>query len=44
VDRYFTQVTGVPAYLAEEPVACLALGAERVLKQVELFRRFLPPS
>ncbi|MCX6025738.1 MAG: rod shape-determining protein [Chloroflexi bacterium] len=44
VDRYFTQVTGVPAYLAEEPVACLALGAERVLKQVELFRRFLPPA
>lgn len=44
MDRYLTQLTGVPAYLAEEPVACLALGAERVLRQVELFRRFLPPA
>lgn len=44
MDRYLTQTTGVPAYLAEEPVACLALGAERVLRQVELFRRFLPPA
>ncbi|MGA2111441.1 MAG: rod shape-determining protein [Anaerolineales bacterium] len=44
MDRYLTQITGVPAYLAEEPVACLALGAERVLHQVELFRRFLPPA
>jgi rod shape-determining protein MreB len=44
MDRYLTQSTGVPAYLAEEPVACLALGAERVLRQVELFRRFLPPA
>jgi rod shape-determining protein MreB len=44
MDRYLTETTGVPAYLAEEPVACLAIGAEKVLRQVELFRRFLPPA
>jgi rod shape-determining protein MreB len=43
VDRYFTRSQG-PGLPGRRAVACLALGAERVLKQVDLFRRFLPPS
>lgn len=42
VDRFLTNATGVPAYLAEEPVACLAIGAELVLHQLDMFRRYLP--
>jgi rod shape-determining protein MreB len=42
IDRYLTNATGIPAYLAEEPVACLALGAELALHQMEQFRRYLP--
>jgi rod shape-determining protein MreB len=44
VDRYLTTTTGVPAYLAEEPVACLAIGAEMVLHQLDMFRRYLPQA
>jgi rod shape-determining protein MreB len=42
IDRYLTNATGIPAYLAEEPVACLALGAELALHQLDQFRRYLP--
>ena len=44
VDRYITDATGIPAYLAEEPVGCLALGAELVLHQMEAFKRYLPTA
>jgi rod shape-determining protein MreB len=44
VDRFLTNATGVPAYLAEEPVACVALGAELVLHQLDMFRRYLPQA
>jgi rod shape-determining protein MreB len=44
MDRYLTNATGIPAYLAEEPVGCLAVGAELVLHQMEQFRRYLPQA
>jgi rod shape-determining protein MreB len=44
VDRYLTEATGIPAYLAEEPVGCLALGAELILHQMEAFKRYLPTA
>ncbi|MBM2843329.1 MAG: rod shape-determining protein, partial [Anaerolineales bacterium] len=31
IDKWLTRETGVPAYLAEEPVACIAKGAARAL-------------
>jgi hypothetical protein len=32
----------VPAYLAEDPVACVAIGAQRGLSMIERLRRSLP--
>ena len=42
VDKWLTEHTGVPAYLAEEPVACIAKGAARGLGMLERLRRHLP--
>ncbi len=42
VDRLLTQETGVPCYAADNPIACVALGAGRALEQYELIRRNLP--
>jgi rod shape-determining protein MreB len=39
VDRMLTQQTGVPCYLAENPMACVALGAGRALDIYEAIRR-----
>jgi rod shape-determining protein MreB len=44
VDRFLSNATSVPTYLAEEPVACVALGAELVLHQLDQFRRYLPQA
>ncbi|MDE0200046.1 MAG: rod shape-determining protein, partial [Caldilineaceae bacterium] len=38
----FTHETGVPAYVAENPMACVALGAGRALENYEIMRRSLP--
>jgi rod shape-determining protein MreB len=38
-DRMLTQQTGVPCYLAENPMACVALGAGRALDIYEAIRR-----
>jgi rod shape-determining protein MreB len=43
MDRWLTRETGIPAYLAEEPVACVAKGAARALTMLERLRRALPP-
>ncbi len=37
-----TQETGVPAYVAENPIACVALGAGRALDNYDIMRRSLP--
>lgn len=42
VDKWLTRETGVPAYLAEDPVTCVAIGAHRGLSIVERLRRSLP--
>jgi rod shape-determining protein MreB len=43
VDKWLTRETGIPAYLAEEPVACVAKGAAKSLTMLERLRRALPP-
>ena len=42
VDELLTRETGVPAYVADAPIACVALGAGRALEQYELLRRTVP--
>ena len=42
VAQMVTQETGVPAYVAENPIACVALGAGRALENYEIMRRSLP--
>lgn len=39
IDRYITQETGVPAYVADEPIVCTAVGAGRALDNLEVLRR-----
>jgi rod shape-determining protein MreB len=42
IDELLTRETGVPAYVADAPIACVALGAGRALDQYELLRRTVP--
>jgi rod shape-determining protein MreB len=42
IDKWLTRETGVPAYLAEEPTTCIALGANRGLGMLDRLRRTLP--
>lgn len=42
VDELITRETGVPAYVAEAPLACVALGAAKALEQYEILRRSVP--
>ncbi|MGD8759864.1 MAG: rod shape-determining protein [Anaerolineales bacterium] len=42
IDKWLTRETGVPAYLAEEPVYCIAKGATRALGMLDRLRRALP--
>lgn len=42
IDELITQETGVPAYVADAPMACVALGAGKGLEQYELLRRTVP--
>jgi rod shape-determining protein MreB len=44
IDKWLTRETGVPAYLAEEPVACIAKGAAKSLGMLERLRRSLPEA
>jgi rod shape-determining protein MreB len=39
MDRYLTRETGVPAYVADNPMACVAMGAGKALENYPLFRR-----
>ena len=39
VDQMLTQETGVPCYIAENPMACVALGAGRALDIYDAIRR-----
>jgi rod shape-determining protein MreB len=42
IDKLLTRETGVPAYVAENPLACVALGAGKAFRSLELLRRVLP--
>jgi rod shape-determining protein MreB len=44
MDRWLTRETGVPAYVAEEPIACVAKGAARGLTMLDRLRRILPTA
>jgi rod shape-determining protein MreB and related proteins len=41
IDKLLTKETGVPAYVAENPLAVVALGAGRAFKQMEILKRAL---
>ena len=42
IDDLITRETGVPAYVADAPIACVAMGAGRALEQYEMLRRSVP--
>jgi len=42
LDEMITRETGVPAYVADAPIACVAIGAARALEQYEILRRTIP--
>jgi len=42
IDRFLTKHTGVPCHVAENPIACVALGAGRALEMIDILRRTLP--
>lgn len=42
VDRYLTRETGVPCHVAEDPLACVAIGAGKALEQYNILKRSLP--
>ena len=42
LDELVTRETGVPAYVADAPIACTALGAGRALEQYDILRRSVP--
>lgn len=44
IDRLMTRETGIPAYVAENPLACVALGAGRAFKHLEMLRRIMPKN
>ena len=41
-DRLLTKETGVPCFVADNPIACVALGAGKALEMYEVIRRTLP--
>jgi rod shape-determining protein MreB len=41
IDKLMTKETGVPAYVAENPLAVVALGANRAFKQLDILKRVL---
>ncbi len=42
IDRLLTQETGVPCYVAEDPISRVAVGAGRALDNIHILRRSLP--
>jgi rod shape-determining protein MreB and related proteins len=44
IDELLTRETGVPCYVAENPMACVAIGAGKALENYAVMRRSLPES
>jgi rod shape-determining protein MreB len=42
IDELITRETGVPAYIADAPIACVSLGAGKALERYEILRRTIP--
>jgi len=42
IDQLLTKETGVPSFVAEHPMACVALGAGKALENYAIMRRSLP--
>jgi rod shape-determining protein MreB len=42
VDSLLTKETGVPAYVADNPIACTALGAGKALAELPILLRSIP--
>jgi rod shape-determining protein MreB len=42
VDRLLTLETGVPCYVADNPLACVAIGSGLALERIDVLRRNLP--
>ena len=42
IGELITRETGVPAYVADAPIACVAMGAGKALEQYEILRRSVP--
>ncbi|MCS7178847.1 MAG: rod shape-determining protein [Anaerolineae bacterium] len=42
IDELVTRETGVPAWVADAPMACVAIGAGKALEQYEVLRRSVP--
>ena len=42
IDKLLTKETGVPAYVADNPLACVAIGCGKALESYELFKPNLP--
>lgn len=42
IDELITQETGVPAWVAEAPMACVAIGAGKAIEQYPVVRRSVP--
>jgi rod shape-determining protein MreB len=43
IDRLLARETGVPAYIAEDPLSCVAIGSGRALEHLSVFRDSLTP-
>jgi rod shape-determining protein MreB len=42
MDALLARETGVPCYVADNPLACVALGAGKALERREIFLKSLP--
>jgi rod shape-determining protein MreB len=42
MDKLLTKETGVPAYVADNPLACVAIGCGKALEMYEVLRPNLP--
>ena len=43
LDRLLARETGIPAYMADDPLACVSIGAGRALEHLPIFRDSLTP-
>lgn len=42
IDALLTRETGVPAYMADNPLACTVLGAGKALAELPILQRSMP--